>query len=103
MGSHGAQQIYPNPNSNTNTNPKPSPNPLLSTKGCMGSHGAQQMYRELDQLHLVQRITNLESYMNLNRDLPSHQHCPSTPWPQITGNPNPNPNPSTPWPQITGK
>ena len=35
--------------------------------GCMGAHGTQRAYRELDGLHLIQRVSTLQSYMNLNR------------------------------------
>ena len=29
---------------------------LTVNTGCMGSHGAQKAYRELDGLHLIQRV-----------------------------------------------
>ena len=42
---------------------------VYERKGSVGAHGVQQEQelREMDQLHLVQRITNLQSYLNLNR------------------------------------
>lgn len=58
---------------------------IYERKGSKGAHGTQQAYKELDQLHLIQRMTTLQSYMDLNRDLPLHQHGASTPWPPIVG------------------
>jgi hypothetical protein len=58
---------------------------VYERKGSKGAHGTQQAYKELDQLHLIQRMTTLQSYMDLNRDLPLHQHGASTPWPPIVG------------------
>ena len=40
---------------------------LSSFLECKGSHGAQNAYRELDGLHLIQRVTTLQSYVDLNR------------------------------------
>lgn len=35
---------------------------------------------------ILQRVTNIQSYVNLNRDVPLHAHDPkNTPWPRISG------------------
>jgi hypothetical protein len=42
--------------------------------GCKGAHGSQTLYREMDGLHLMQRVTTLQSYMNLNRCVLTYVH-----------------------------
>jgi translation initiation factor eIF-2B subunit gamma len=33
----------------------------------------------------VQRVTNVQSYLSLNKDVPSHAHSSATPWPPVAG------------------
>jgi hypothetical protein len=43
--------------------------------------------KDVKELLLLQRITTIQSYTNLNRDLPNHTHD-NTPWPRIKGTSN---------------
>lgn len=58
---------------------------VYERKGAMGAHGTQRLYRELDHLHLLQRVTTISAYLTLNRDVPSHTHTDATPWPPLSG------------------
>ena len=52
-----------------------------SSGGGGGGGGAEAVSEPL----LLQRLTNIQSYMSLNRDMPSHTHTAATPWARLTG------------------